>query len=252
MGDVFVVKMGGDDEDARAAGRAERQRLRGRYARHLVSAGGIDERTAARVMAALFDHVDAEGGECPCGCHPRLDSLHDDGFDCPCTWDEPRRGEERRSWEAFRGTPEGKALREHHAAQERDIEAWLAGQPGVEAARTTSYAPEQWQGMVDGHSFYFRERHGEWRVELDLEPTGELADRLLEIREDGEIVTELVPIERGQVIAEGIDSQLGSDPVEHIDFIVRTIRDHIWGRSCDHAGALFFCPSCGQRMSGPR
>lgn len=182
----------------------------------------------------------------------RLDSLHDDGFDCSCTWDERRRREERRSWEALRGTAEMRALRGRHAAEERAIEEWLAGQPDVEATRTASYVPEQWRGTVDGHSFYFRERHGEWRLELDLEPTGELAERLVEVGEDGELVTEPVPITRGEVIAEGIDSQLGAEPVEHIAFIVRTIRDHLWGQACDHAGALFFCPSCGQRMSGPR
>ncbi|AKS31677.1 hypothetical protein AFA91_07070 [Mycolicibacterium goodii] len=28
--------------------------------------------------------------------------------------------------------------------------------------------PEQWEGEVDGHSFYFRERGGDWVIELDL------------------------------------------------------------------------------------
>lgn len=32
--------------------------------------------------------------------------------------------------------------------------------------------PEQWNGEVDGHGFYFRERHGEWRIEVDLRPSG--------------------------------------------------------------------------------
>lgn len=32
--------------------------------------------------------------------------------------------------------------------------------------------PEEWHGEVDGHSFYFRERHDEWRIVLDLRPSG--------------------------------------------------------------------------------
>lgn len=90
-----------------------------------------------------------------------------------------------------------------------------------------------------------------WRLELDLEPSGRFADRLVEVREDGEMVTEPVPVIEGEVIAEGVDSQIGDGPVEHIAFIVRTIRDHLWAGGCDHEGALFFCPKCGRRMSGP-
>ena len=32
--------------------------------------------------------------------------------------------------------------------------------------------PEQWTGEVDDHSFYFRERHAQWRIETDLRPSG--------------------------------------------------------------------------------
>ena len=63
------------------------------------------------------------------------------------------------------------------------------------------------------------------------------------------MVTEPVPIMEGEVIAEGIGSQLGGTPVDHIAFIVRTIRDHLWGAQCDHAGALFYCPKCGRRIN---
>jgi hypothetical protein len=50
------------------------------------------------------------------------------------------------------------------------------------------------------------------------------------------------------VIAEGIDSQLGVTPVDHLDFIVRTIRRYLWAAQCDHAGALFYCPKGGIPM----
>jgi hypothetical protein len=64
---------------------------------------------------------------------------------------------------------------------------------------------------------------------------------------NGDFVTEPEPILEGTVIAEGVDSQLGTTAVDHLAFIVTTIRDHLWARECDHAGALLFCPKCGQR-----
>ncbi len=135
MADLCIVDFGGGD-DARAEREAERARFRRRYVAHVVAAVGVDELTADRVVAAIFDHPDADGTLCGCGC-----------------------------------------------------------QVAVEAERTTSFAPEQREGTVDGHSFYFRERHGTWRIELDL--------------------------------------------------------DHLWAQSCDHAGALLYCPKCGARMAQP-
>lgn len=167
MGDLFVVSMGRGDDEERSHQEAERLRLRDRYLRYLVETARIDAPAAERVMVALFDHLDAEGRTCPCGCHPRLASLHGDGFDCPCTWDDMRRGQERRRSVALWDSAEAASLRDEHAAQERSIEEWLVGQRGVEARRTTPYVPEQWEGTVDGHSFYFRERGGFWRLELD-------------------------------------------------------------------------------------
>lgn len=251
MGDLFIVNMDQGDGNDRSRREEQRRRLRARYLRHLVDTVRIDEHLAERIMAALFDHVHADGRSCVCGCHPRLTTLHDDGFNCPCMWDEARRAKERQTWADWGDTPEAAELREAHALEERSIAAWLAGQPRIEARRTTSCAPEQWEGNVDGRSFYFRERHGVWRLELDLEPTGRHAERLVRVREDGEMVTEPVPMMEGDVIAEGIDSQLGDAPVDHIAFIVKTIRDYLWASRCDHSGALFFCPKCGHRMEGP-
>lgn len=251
MSDIFVMRMGQGDDDERARQEAERLRLRNRYVGHLVDTADLGEAAAERVIAALFDHPDLERSKCWCGCHPRLSSQHDDGFDCPCGWDDARRADERRNLTAFCETPEAEELRKKHAREESAIAEWVAGQPDVEAARTTTYAPEQWQGTVDGHSFYFRERHGLWRIELDLKPSGRIAERLTDVRDDGELVTEPVELTEGDVIAEGVDAQLGDGPVEHIAFIVRTIRDHLWARRCDHSGALFFCPKCGRRMEQP-
>jgi hypothetical protein len=142
-------------------------------------------------------------------------------------------------------------MRKVHEGEQADIAAWLADQPGVSAVRTSSFVPEQWEGEVDGHSFYFRERHGEWRLEIDLQPTGRYANRLVEVGPDGEMVTEPVPLTEGTVIARGLDSDLGEGPVAHLAFIVRALRGHLRTRSCGHVGAAAFCPLCGIEMGGP-
>lgn len=252
MGDLYIFDFsGGDEEYARrqAARDAESARLRARYACHLADSAGIGESTAQRVIAALFDRRDESGRECGCGCHPQLSSQHGDGFDCPCSWDDARRASENRKLDAFWDSEAAAELHAVHEREEAEIAAWIAGQQRVDARRTTSMAPEQWEGAVDGHSFYFRERGGCWRIELDLEESGCFAQRFVAVADDGSMVTEPVPIMEGEVIAEGVDSQLGATPAEHIAFIVRTIRDHLWGAQCDHAGALFYCLKCGQRMS---
>jgi hypothetical protein len=137
-------------------------------------------------------------------------------------------------------------LRKQHQQEEEAIAVWLSRQRGVAARRITSEAPEQWEGSVDGHSFYFRERHGFWRIELDLRETGHFTRRAAG---DGTPVPGPEPILAGDVIAEGVDTQLGATPTEHISFIVRRVRDHLWAAQCDHSGALFYCPKCGHRMS---
>jgi hypothetical protein len=255
VADLFIVDFsGGDEERARREAErvAESARLRDRYVRHVVDSASVDEATAQRVIASLFESRDRGGRTCDCGCHPRLSSQHGDGFDCPCSWDDARRASENRKLRAFWDTESAAELRAAHQREEEDITVWLSGQPQVDAMRTTSMAPEQWKGTVDGHSFYFRERGGFWRIELDMAESGEFAQRFVEVAGDGSLVTEPVPIMEGEVIAEGIDSQLGATPVEHIGFIVRTIRDRLWEAQCDHRGALFYCPKCGQRMSEAR
>jgi len=258
MGDLFLTDFsGGDDAERwRAERKAEQERLYERYLQHLVDAIGIDRALAGRIMEALFLHTSRRhGDECHCSCHPRLSETHDGGFDCSCTWDEQKRteriAEQRRSWESWWDSPECKAISRQAEQERQEVESWVAGQPGVEAEQTTSMCPEQWEGTVDGHSFYFRERHGTWRIEIDLEPSGHFANRVVEFKED-EVITEPVPIKEGEVIAEGVDGELGKTAVDHIDFIVRKIRDHVWGLTCDHFGSLFFCPKCGQRMPAPQ
>lgn len=203
MTNLYIVDSGdGDEERARRAAEreAECRRLRRRYAQHLAARAALDELTAQRVVAVLFDPRHSSGERCECDCHPQLTSDHGDGFDCRCTWDEARLAEEHQRW---RELPRGEAdteLRRLCRREEASITAWLAGQPGVDATRTTWICPEQWEGTVDGHAFCFRERHGMWRIEVE-----------------------------GEIIAEGRDTQLGAIATEHIAFIVGTIRGHLRG-----------------------
>lgn len=246
---------GGDEERDRREQERDRRRIavRARYAGRLVQLTGVDEVTADLVLAVLFDNRDRNGKPCPCSCHPRLPDgdLHDAGFDCRCTWSDARREENHRRWleslDEFHSSAEGQELARACAAQRAEVAEWIEAHPGVTAEQTTWAAPEQWEGEVDGRSFYFRERHGQWRIELDLELTGRFVSRWVGTGPDGEMLTEPVETTEGEVIAEGAESALGDTTVAHLEFIVRTIREHTTAERCRHLGAINFCPTCGRR-----
>lgn len=258
VSDIYVYDFsGGDEERARreAERAAQRARVRDRYAQRVMDLAGVDEITADLVMSALFDHVDVVTGElCRFGNHPKLpdpSGQGDAGFDCRCQWSQERRVAATRDWsrsiDEFWASPEGQAATAKREAERAEVEAWIAAHPGVEARQTTEIAPEQWEGRVDGRSFYFRERHGHWRIELDLEPDGHFANRVVGTDEDGKMITESVEATSGAVIAEGVDSALGATDLDHLEFIVRTIQEHVTGETCPHVGAIVFCPTCGVR-----
>ena len=78
----------------------------------------------------------------------------------------------RNGIEAFWRSPEGQQITAAEQAADAELQTWLAEQTGVIVHDHGGLAPEQWRGTVDGHSFYFRERHDEWCIELDLRPSG--------------------------------------------------------------------------------
>lgn len=216
----------------------------------------------------LFVHRYRDGHECGCSCHPQLPTsdLHDFGFACPCalTADERRAGYERwqADMDAFWDSPEGRAETARHAAEDAELAAWVADRPGVEVRSHGGMAPEQWRGTVDGHSFYFRERHDLWRIEIDLRPSGRFANALIGTDDDGEMVTEPRELEEGDVVAEGTttDDRYGQTPVERAEYIVTAIRDHLRRVTCPVHTArrrdlqlqfgqeARFCPACGTRL----
>lgn len=112
--------------------------------------------------------------------------------------------------EEFRRSPHGQQLQADQQAAEADLQAWLAGQPGVAIGRHGGQVPEQWEGRVDGHSFHFRERGGDWDIELDLQE-----------QQPG--------ITRGDLIATGTITApgYGESLRERAAFIVTTIRNYL-------------------------
>lgn len=129
----------------------------------------------------------------------------------------------------FWQTPEGRRLQAAQQAEEADLQAWLADQPGVVVHDHGGWVPEQWWGEVDGHSFYFRERDTEWDIEIDLHPSGRSMRVVDGTNDDGTTRYRQRDIIEGEVIATGTIAAAGygANPRERAEFIVRTIRDHL-------------------------
>lgn len=262
--------------------RAERARQeaesRRRYRDHLVSGlRGIDlahselGALADAILDALFvvERVDNDD-ECACSCHPKLPSsdLHDYGFDCSCRHTAEENRERFEQWraeiDAYWDSPEGQANQQARAGEEAELEAWLTAETGVTVTSHGGYAPEQWWGTVDGHTFYFRERHDQWRIELDLRPSGRFYRAWTSGDLDDDASYADREIEEGDVIAEGTTAiaRYGTTPVERARFIARTVREHLQQADCDvhrHelddlellcGRPLNWCPACGVPLHG--
>jgi hypothetical protein len=257
--------------------RRERARsiARGRYHDYLAAMLGLhsseDPGTLADVtLDALtrWRHVDS-GEPCLCSCHPRLPEtdFHDYGFGCSCTRTAQERRRSLERWrnetDAFWQSAEGKRISAAERAADAELDAWLATQRGVVVHSHGGLAPEQWRGIVDGHTFYFRERHDEWRIELDLRPSGRFARAVVGIHADGEARYEERELSEGEVIAQGATDvdRYGTTPVERAKFIVDTIRVQLARKACNlHVQDLSsieallgrevrWCPACGTRLT---
>ncbi|HEX5254705.1 MAG TPA: hypothetical protein VFW69_12645 [Mycobacterium sp.] len=228
------------------------------------------EALADLALNALTDWRYMDSGErCRCGCHPRLpeSDLHDYGFDCVCARTPEQRGRAFHDWlddiKAFWRSPEGQQIKAEEQAAEAELQAWLARQQGVTIGDHGGLVPEQWSGDVDGHSFYFRERHGEWRIELDLRPSGRFVRTLAGTDSDGGNQYHERELEVGDVIASGaIDVEgYGTTPVQRAEFIIDTIRIHLARQACtlhhDDPSSIQawlgieirWCPACGTRLA---
>lgn len=233
--------------------------------------GGVHDPVglAERLFEVLFVHRYDDGHECACSCHPQLPTSdhHDFGFSCNCGLSPEERRERFAAWradmDAYWESAEGRAETARREAEEAELAVWVADHAGVEVTSHGGLAPEQWYGSVDGHRFYFRERHDEWRIELDLRPSGRFARVWVGGDLDDEDATEQRELETGDVIADGTTNApgYGRTPSERAAFIVTTIRDHLRRTGCQvHTSGwddvnrqlgveATFCPGCGTRMA---
>lgn len=274
--ELYVINFSdaaGAAEDRQRRERA-RSTARGRYRDYLVAILELHSFEDPGALAdvaldalTLWHHVDS-GEPCSCPCHPRLpeSDFHDYGFGCRCTRtaQEHRRALEhwRNETDAFWQSPEGEQIRAAERAAEAELDAWLAMHRGVVVHSHGGLAPEQWRGIVDDHTVCFRERHDEWRIELDLRPSGRFARALVDIQADGQATYEERELSEGEVIAHGttdVDGY-GTTPVERAKFIVDTIRVQLVRKACNlHVQDLSsieallgrevrWCPACGTRL----
>jgi hypothetical protein len=275
--EIYVVNFSDAPGGAEYRERHERActEARRRYHDHLAAVFDLHGCTEPGALAdialdalTLWRHVES-GERCSCSCHPRLpeSDFHDYGFGCVCarTREDRRRAldEWRNDIEAFWQSPEGKRITAAEHAAEAELEAWLAAHRDVVVHSHGGLAPEQWRGEVDGRTFYFRERHDEWRIEFDLRPSGCFARAFVGTDRDDKPIYEDRELDEGDVIAHGTTDVegYGTTPVERAKFIVDTIRLHLAREACKlHAEDLSsieallgrevrWCPSCGTRLS---
>lgn len=251
-----------------------RAEARRRYRDHLTTVFDLHGTPEPDVLAdvaldalTVWRYIDS-GERCRCSCHPRLPEtdLHDYGFACVCARTPEDR---RRAWDEWRNdmksfwkSPEGQKITADEKAAEADLQDWLATQHGVIVDSHGGFAPEQWRGEVDGHSFYFRERLGEWRIELDLRPSGHFARTLAGTNSDRAPRYKEKELDKGDVIAYGTtdDDCYGTTLLERAQFIIDTIRIHLARQTCtlhhDDLSSIeallgteiSWCPACGTHL----
>jgi hypothetical protein len=253
-------------ERARAeARRRYRDHLAAVFTRHrIVDPGELAD--AALDALTVWRYVDS-GEQCRCSCHPRLPET--DLHDCVCTRAPHERRRAFQQWlddiKAFWQSPEGQQIKAAEQADDTELQTWLADQRGASVHSHGGLCPEQWTGEIDGHSFYFRERHAEWRIELDLRPSGRFIRTVAGTDNDGATCYQERELDQGDVIAYGTTDieGYGDTPLERAQFIIDTIRIHLTRQACTHhrddlssiEGLLGtparWCPACGTRLPAP-
>lgn len=191
--------------------------------------------------------------DCPCGCHPRIDvTTHDGGSTCTCqdTTPELKEARGRQAREALtslRGMWDNPETQAMEAAQREAMES-TAAKLGVQLKSWGGVAPFQMEGVVDGLSFYVRERHQVYRVHVAP------PERPLHFVEgEGRLGQGDIVIDDG----DEDDLYAGESDYEKVNALVnvaRTIRDYQRRAGCSHiltneGGSIQFrfCPVCGVR-----
>ncbi|MDQ6837931.1 MAG: hypothetical protein M3137_06235 [Actinomycetota bacterium] len=273
--DLHIISFPDVGEDRRQEQERQRAEGRRRYVDDLagVLAGlGVAPGDVERWAETLVDHLlvaRRDGGErCLCSCHPRLPEtdFHGYGFACSCRLSPEERRASLAAWrtemDAYRESADGRAEAAARQAEEDELVAWLVGHPHVVVTSHGGWAPEQWRGSVEGHSFSFRERHEQWRIELDLVPSGRFSQVWRGGDLDDDRNVELKELDEGDVIAEGTTgvAGYGQNPVERIAFIAGVVGNHLRGQRCQvHTSErdawercvghpLAWCPACGTKL----
>lgn len=224
-------------EAAEAASRWETLRAQ----RDAEWAAGAPLRRALIAAAGELRDVDA-AVDCRCGCHPRVSELHDGGATCGCQLTDDERAEaQRRLLDTLA------ELHDSFEPRARDDEAAAvarAGELDVELRSYGGLAPLVCRGVVDGHGFFLRERHGSWQVVVTAHPDGH--DPWGDGHEDD------------QLIASGDESALLDhdgrvDPGLVVTAAVVAVRRWLLA-DCPHPDVTGrddtnFCPRCGTAVS---
>ena len=110
-----------------------------------------------------------EAADCGCSCHPSpaSPSLHDGGAECPCQLTAAERAQRWDRLFEHLGEATGAST---EADRERTELAAAAAELDVDAELRCSACPFVVAGTCDGRSFFLRERHGHWRVEVAADP----------------------------------------------------------------------------------
>ncbi len=142
----------------------------------------------------------------------------------------------------------------------------MLAQDRVAIHRHGGFAPEQWSGDVDGHSFSFRERHGQWDIEIDHQPSGRFVQQVAGTEPDGTATYRTRELKVGELVASGTTdvAGYGTTSVERAQFIIESIRTHLTRQSCsryldklEEIDVLLgvparWCPRCGTRLPDRR
>lgn len=129
-------------------------------------------------------------------------------------------------WRSLEGKP----------AEDDELRDWLATQNEIVIHSHGEFAPENWTGSVDGHNFSFRERHGQWDIEIDHRPSGRHVKQVTGTQLDGTATYRTRELEVGDLIASGTTDAAGygATTVERAQFIINMVRTHLTRQSCRH------------------
>ena len=195
-------------------------------------------RLAVLATGPMLRDID-RAADCPCSCHPSPASstLHEGGVECPCQLTEAERAER---WDRLFADIREAAKVSKEEDDARAELAQAAAEFNVDAEVRSSAFPFVVAGTCDGRSFFLRERHGQWRIEVAADP--DCADLWG--------ISEALGIEVAVGDAADLcDADGTSSPVVALRLAVRAVRLSALRANCSHEqpseASHSFCRRCG-------